>query len=72
MRYCRALAANAIKRHDHKNAFRYMREAATVAKDIAPFEHSKLATTVIKGGNPEEPVQHKLIVEFVDAPKIGL
>lgn len=67
MRFCRKLANYWSNQKGDNTAkiMRFMREAADVASKIAPFEHSKLATTVLKGGNAEEPVHHKITVEYV-------
>jgi hypothetical protein len=67
MRYFRGLAA----RHaaggpapDERKSIQYLREAASIAKDAAPYYHSRLSQTTIQS-NPDKPVVHELKVKFV-------
>lgn len=49
---------------DEKKFAAYLKMAADIAGDLAPYEDSKLSTTVLRG-DPEQPVAHKLEIEFV-------
>jgi hypothetical protein len=43
-----------------------LKEAKEYARDAAPYVHPKLATTEVVG-DPDQPVEHRMVVEFVSA-----
>ncbi len=50
--------------NDEKKFANYLRMAADVAKDLAPYEDSRLASTILRG-DPEQPIHHRIEIEYV-------
>ncbi len=67
MRYFRSLAARHSPKGqepDQKKSTDYLREAAAIAKDAAPYYHPRLAQTTLQS-NPDKPIIGRLEIAFV-------
>ncbi len=67
MRYFRGLAGKYGTQGntpDEKQCVMFLRDAAAIAKDLAPYYHPRLASTTIQS-NPDKPVVARLEVKFV-------
>ena len=54
----------ATRRRNRDEYVEILKAAAQIASDLAPYESPRLASTVLRG-DPEQPVHHKIEIEFV-------